>query len=259
MLYGEIIIGPPGSGKSTYTRYKKDILKDRNVFTVNLDPGSNKTNFDYDIKTISSTRTYMIKNELGPNYSTKCILKEFVKQYDTFREIIFKNENSYFIFDFPGQVEFLVSDDSLRIFTKKLMLEGMYLVAVNIVDIVFFLDKHTLLSTYLMTSIAMIMLELPHVCVASKCDTLRNYDIINLKDLLIAGNLNFDDKNLFYKSLCELVENEGLVNFEVMDYQNVDAMMYLQMVVDMASGYFYNEEPFYDAISKEKIIEYYDN
>ncbi|ELA46084.1 hypothetical protein VCUG_02419 [Vavraia culicis subsp. floridensis] len=39
MIYGELIIGLPGSGKTTYVKYKKEYLAGRNVYTVNLDPG----------------------------------------------------------------------------------------------------------------------------------------------------------------------------------------------------------------------------
>lgn len=40
MIYGEMIIGLPGSGKTTYIKYKKDFLYSRNIYTVNLDPGN---------------------------------------------------------------------------------------------------------------------------------------------------------------------------------------------------------------------------
>ncbi|ELQ74144.1 putative Uncharacterized protein family, ATP binding protein [Trachipleistophora hominis] len=39
MIYGELIVGLPGSGKTTYLKYKKNYLAGRNVYTVNLDPG----------------------------------------------------------------------------------------------------------------------------------------------------------------------------------------------------------------------------
>lgn len=250
------MIGPPGSGKSTYVQYKKRVLKERSIFTINLDPGNNQDNFDYDIKQFSNTRSYMEQNNVGPNFSTKCLLKNFLSNYDSFINILRENEDKYFIFDFPGQLEFFMCDDSLRYLTRKLLKEGFHLVVVHMIDLVFFIEEHCLLSTYLFCTISMILLELPHVCVISKCDNLEKFVNVNLKDIV---NLKVPlfDAGTFYDNIKTLVENEALLSFEIHDYENVSAMMYLQMIIDKASGYLFNEMPAYETIDKESMLERY--
>lgn len=256
-MYGEIIIGPPGSGKSTYVEFKKNSIADRKPFTINLDPGNNKTTFDYDIKSLNSTKKYMSENEVGPNYSVKCILKDFLDKYDDFIDILRKSGCNYFIFDFPGQLEFFMCDDTLRNFTKKLVKEGFSLIIVNLIDLVFFLDQHSLLSTYLFSTISMILLELPHICVISKCDNLKNYNLNNaeIEDLVSISGI--ETENEFYDNLISIVENEGLIGFEILDYDNLDSLMYLQMIIDKVTGFLYNEEVSYEDITKEKILSDY--
>lgn len=255
-MYGEIIIGPPGSGKSTYVQYKKEILKERDVFTINLDPGNNKKDFDYDIKQFNTTRNYMEQNSVGPNYSAKCILREFLNSYDYFLEVIRKNDDKYFIFDFPGQLEFFMCDDTLRFLTRKLQKEGFNLVVVHLIDVVFFIEPHCILSSYMFCTISMILLELPHVSVVSKCDNIKKYEKIKIRDILEV-RMPFEEPNAFYESLFEMIENESLLSYEILDYENIDAMMYLQMIVDKASGFLFNEEPVYEQIDKETIVDYY--
>lgn len=255
-MYGEIIIGPPGSGKSTYVQYKKEVLKDRNPYTINLDPGNNKSDFDYDIKKYNTTQNYMQENSVGPNYSIKCILREFLNDYEYFLNVIKSNEDRYFIFDFPGQSEFFICDDTLRILTRKLQKEGFHFVVVNLIDLVFFIEAHSIVSSYLFSTISMILLELPHVLVISKCDNVNKYEGIDLRDIIDSKMPSFE-KNSFYECVVEVVENEALLSFEVCDYSNCDAMMYLQMIIDKASGYLFNEEPYYETLDRDSIIDFY--
>ncbi|EJW05125.1 hypothetical protein EDEG_00772 [Edhazardia aedis USNM 41457] len=272
MIYGEIIIGPPGSGKSTYVQYKKELLKDRNVVSINLDPGNNYKYFDYDIKQIGATQNFMIENDLGPNYSVKKILENFFENYDHsflpfFRNIL-KNKKEdeciYFLFDFPGQVEFFMVSSVLHDFCYKLQKElNFHLACVNLVDIIFFLEEKTRISSYLCCTITMILLELPHVCVFSKCDNFKKMKAtcknnINVEDLSFAFNINENLEDKFSKSCIEIVENESLLNFEFLDYDNIDTLIYLQMIIDKANGFYFNEEPSYEYVSKNKILEYYE-
>lgn len=255
-MFGEIIIGPPGSGKSTYILYKKKVLPERSIFTINLDPGNNKTDFDYDIKNISDTDTYAKNNELGPHYSTKRILDTFFDNYDDFYNIIQSNTDSYFIFDFPGQIEFFMCNNNLRDFVQKLKKGGMMLCVVNLIDSVLFTTKHNAIMSHMFTTIIMIMVELPFVCVVSKGDNIRLHGI-KIREL-VEGYYERESSNLFHKNVMDVVENEGLLSFEILDYDFIESMMYLQLIIDKSSGYLYEKEPNYEVTDKESILRHYE-
>lgn len=255
-MYGEIIIGPPGAGKSTYVLYKKKVLPERNIFTVNLDPGNNKTDFDYDIKSLFDTDTYAKTNLTGPHYSAKKILELFFDDYDNFYKLACENKDKYFIFDFPGQLEFFMCSNGLRDFVQRLKKDAMTLVVVNLIDSVFFTSNHGTIMTHMFTTISMIMIELPFVSVISKGDNISKLNV-KIREI-VDGVVENKEMHTFHKNVFEVVENEGLLSYEVLDYDRIETMMYLQYIIDKASGYLYDEEPQYEVIDKESILQFYD-
>ncbi|TBU20452.1 putative GPN-loop GTPase [Hamiltosporidium tvaerminnensis] len=270
MAFAEVIIGPPGGGKTTYILRKKEFLKNRNLYIVNLDPGNEiLVGYHYDIRNFDTTKEYMKKYKTGPNLAVKEIINNFTNSFkEIFDEIIKKCEDSYFLFDCPGQVEFFMTDSSLKRFIGILMKQGIGLTVVNLVDSVFFVDKHAVISTYLLTTISMILLEAPHITVISKCDNLKNYKLqLKLSDIIMCRNLKEllnekDTKALLYKNMIEVIENESLIIFEILDYNNMDTLIYLQQIIDKANGYIFdidyeNYEFCNKIISKEDFLEKY--
>lgn len=270
MAFAEVIIGPPGGGKTTYILRKKELLKNRNLYIVNLDPGNEiLVGYHYDIRDFDTTKEHMKKYNIGPNLAVKEIINKFTNSFEEiFKEIINKCEDSYFIFDCPGQVEFFMTDSALKRFIGNLMLHGIGLAVLNLVDSVFFVDKHALISTYLLTTISMILLEAPHITVISKCDNLKNYKLeLKLSDIILCRNLKEllsekDSKALFYKNMIEVIENESLIVFEILDYSNIDTLVYLQQMIDKTNGYIFdidyeNYEFCNKIISKEDFLENY--
>lgn len=54
-LYGQLVIGPPGSGKTTYCHRINEFYKEleRNVTVVNLDPANEQMNYNAEIDIVS--------------------------------------------------------------------------------------------------------------------------------------------------------------------------------------------------------------
>lgn len=54
-LYGQLVIGPPGSGKTTYCHKINEFYKEleRNVVVINLDPANEQMNYHAQIDIVS--------------------------------------------------------------------------------------------------------------------------------------------------------------------------------------------------------------
>lgn len=54
-LYGQLVIGPPGSGKTTYCHRISEFYKEleRKVAVVNLDPANEQMNYNAEIDIVS--------------------------------------------------------------------------------------------------------------------------------------------------------------------------------------------------------------
>lgn len=77
VFYGQLVIGPPGSGKSTYCNGMQQMLKalHRPHVVVNLDPANDTLPYDcqIDLRHLIDHSDVMEKYHLGPNGGTYLI------------------------------------------------------------------------------------------------------------------------------------------------------------------------------------------
>ena len=138
MPFGEIVIGPPGSGKSTYAYGKHQLLTalSRPISVVNLDPANDRTSYKaaVDVRDLVTLDEIMKDDELGPNGGVLYALEELehnfewlegkLKELDGGHFLLYgyirKRKNAdkciddYIIFDCPGQAELFTHHASLR-------------------------------------------------------------------------------------------------------------------------------------------------
>ena len=99
MLYGQVVLGPPGSGKSTYCYALQQYFKiiDRKCIVVNLDPANDNIQYkcDINITELVTLTDVMEEYELGPNGSLLFCM-----------EFLLKNINWLFerLKDYPGMI-----------------------------------------------------------------------------------------------------------------------------------------------------------
>eukprot|EP00041_Stephanoeca_diplocostata_P013557 m.237764 g.237764 ORF g.237764 m.237764 type:complete len:196 (-) comp19379_c0_seq4:1198-1785(-) len=69
MMFGQVVVGPPGSGKSTYCTAIKEFLtaQGRDVCIVNLDPANDNAECDLDIRELIELDDVTERLGLGPN------------------------------------------------------------------------------------------------------------------------------------------------------------------------------------------------
>ncbi|KAI7867877.1 GPN-loop GTPase [Spinellus fusiger] len=254
MPFGQIIVGPPGSGKTTYCwgAYQYLCAMGRKVAIVNLDPANDHTPYPCavtiaDLITLQDT---MKSLSLGPNGGIMFCLEYLLKNLDWLTEQLEPIKDHYILFDFPGQVELFTHHSAVKDILGKLEKIDYRLVAVHMVDAHYCTDPAKYISVLLLSLKTMIQLELPHVNVLSKIDLIESYGKLrfnldyytNVMDLsYLLDSLNEDAFGSKFKALnralCELIQDFSLVGFYTLCVEDKTSMTKLQQVIDKANGY----------------------
>ncbi len=206
VLYGQVVVGPPGTGKTTYCNGMQQYLRliGRETLVVNLDPANeyqaSSTNDDNQhsddtgnalpYETLFDTcqefinlSTVMSELNLGPNGGLIYCLEYIHHHIDTFTTKLQSKlaqlqprEPPYLLFDLPGQVELYTHNNTIQnILSHLSQTLDIRLVMVQLIDSHHCLDVHKFISSSLLTMTTMLRLELPAVNVLSKIDLLSTY------------------------------------------------------------------------------------
>ncbi|KAH8921652.1 hypothetical protein BT69DRAFT_1221262 [Atractiella rhizophila] len=262
MPFGQVVIGPPGAGKSTYCHGMHQFLSalHRPVTIVNLDPANEILPYpcDLSISELITLPEVMQEFGLGPNgsmlYCMEFLEKNFDWLEDGLNRILTKDgkhkEDGYVIFDVAGQVELSTNHDSLKHIIERLGKLGYRLAAVNLNDAHYVTDASKYVSVVLLSLRTMLHLELPHVNVLSKIDLVAAYGELpfNLEFYTEVQDLSYlryelekDTRLSKYSELnrtfCDLIEDFSLVGFETLCVEDKKSMLRLLRVVDQALGY----------------------
>lgn len=107
-LYGQLVIGPPGSGKSTYCHKITEFYQqlNRKVSVVNLDPANENMQYqaDIDIMSLITVEDVMENLSLGPNGALMYCMEFLEMNFDWLLQKIKSSNSNYFIFDCPGEL-----------------------------------------------------------------------------------------------------------------------------------------------------------
>ncbi|AET00244.2 P-loop nucleoside triphosphate hydrolase superfamily protein [Medicago truncatula] len=258
MVFGQVVIGPPGSGKTTYCNGISHFLNliGRKVAVINLDPANDSLPYEcaVNIEDLVKLSDVMMQHSLGPNGGLVYCMDYLEKNID-WLEAKLKPllKDHYLLFDFPGQVElFFLHSNAKNVIMKLIKKLNLRLAAVHLVDAHLCSDPEKYISALLLTLSTMLHMELPHINVLSKIDLIESYG-------KLAFNLDFytDVQDLSYlqdkldrdphsakfrkltKELCEVVEHYGLVNFTTLDIQDKESVGNLVKLIDKTNGYIF--------------------
>jgi hypothetical protein len=130
----EQVIGPPGSGKSTYCHGLQQFFNalERDIRIVNLDPANDMLPYEcaLNITELIQLQDVMDEFGLGPNGAMIYCLEYLEANLDWLLDGLQALQDDedqkadYFVFDMPGQVELSTNHDSLKNIIKKLEKAG---------------------------------------------------------------------------------------------------------------------------------------
>lgn len=116
--FGQAVIGPPGSGKTTYCLGMSEFLRalGRRVAVVNLDPANEGLPYEcaVDVGELVGLGDVMDALHLGPNGGLLYCMEYLEANLDWLRAKLDPLRGHYFLFDCPGQVELCTHHSALR-------------------------------------------------------------------------------------------------------------------------------------------------
>lgn len=229
-----------------------------------MDPANDSLQYEcaLDIRDFVTLEEIMSDQQLGPNGGLMYAFESIENSLDVFIlqiKSLLKEQNSYLIFDCPGQVELFTHHGALFKIFKKLEKEmDLRLCVVNLIDSIYITNPSQYISIVLLALRSMLMMDLPQINVFSKIDMLSQYgndlpfrldyytDVDDLsrlqpeleKESEIQGAGSVGKKLAkLTASISEIIQDFNLVSFEVLCIDDKQSMISLQTMIDKANGY----------------------
>lgn len=287
IFFGQLVIGPPGSGKSTYcqriAQFMHNVLE-RKVVLINLDPNidinPDAFHASIDINELISVTDVAQHLNLGPNGALVYCMQYLSENLEWLRKRLNAiADDCYLIFDCPGQIELYCHHSFMRHITHTMYHEWHYnITCVNLVDIYHCfsvgqnINNYNYISIVLMSLSMMLHLELPHVNIFSKCDLIKYYtngssenttldEFCNTGEFLYqrkarAVSTVIDDRlQAMGEKIAECVSDFGLVSFLKFSIFNFAMICEVCQVIDKSNGYDLIAEYFTQMKMKQKFID----
>ncbi|KAL4223355.1 GPN-loop GTPase 3 [Mactra antiquata] len=258
--YAQIVMGPAGSGKSTYcsnmVRHCENIR--RQVHVVNLDPAAE--HFDYpvlvDVRELIQVDDAMEDESLkfGPNGGLVFCMEYLAQNFDWLHEQLDDIEDDYILFDCPGQIELYTHIPVMRQLVDMLQRWNFNICGVYLIDSQFLLEASKFVSGTLTALSTMVNLETPHVNVMTKLDLLTKRDKKQLDRYLeptMQGLLyeEFEDEKFSKKfkklnsAIASMIDDYSLVKFLPLDMSDEDSINDILLQIDTCLQYGEDQEP----------------
>ncbi|NXP09645.1 GPN2 GTPase, partial [Thinocorus orbignyianus] len=259
LAFGQVVIGPPGSGKTTYCHGMQEFLGriGRKVTVVNLDPANEAMPYQcaVDIAELITLPDVMENLKLGPNGGLIYCMEYLEANCDWLQEKLAAFRGHYYLFDCPGQVELYTHHDALKNVFAQLAKWNFRLAAVHLVDSHYCTDPGKFISVLCTSLSTMLHVELPHVNILSKMDLIEQYgklafnldyytEVLDLSYLVdhLASDPFFRNYRRLNEKLVEVIEDYSLVSFVPLNVQDKESMRQVMQAVDKANGYSFGDQ-----------------
>ncbi|KAI9553557.1 hypothetical protein GHT06_021475 [Daphnia sinensis] len=256
MRYAQIVIGPAGSGKSTYCAemQRHGQATRRNIHIVNLDPAAEA--FDYkpeiDIRDLIHVDDAMEDEEMhfGPNGGLVFCMEFLLENLPWLEDQLGDDDDDYYIFDCPGQIELYTHLNVMKRLMEALESWNFRLCAVFLLDSHFMVNSASFISGAMAALSAMTCLEVSFVSVLSKIDLLSKESRKQLDRFLEpdAKDLCADDCSPIYskwrerhrnltESIGRVLEDYSLVKFAPLNIRDEESLADILFTIDNCIQY----------------------
>ena len=154
----------------------------RNFKVVNMDPAAEvfKYRCDFDIRELISLDDVQELMNFGPNGGLVYCMEYLIEHIEEFMEEMAKfGDESFFLFDCPGQIELYSHLDVMTRLSKAITNSGFNLCSVYCADGTFVTEPSKYLSACLTSVSAMSQLSLPHLNLLTKCDKVQDKELLD--------------------------------------------------------------------------------
>ncbi|XP_078277735.1 GPN-loop GTPase 3 [Rhinoraja longicauda] len=251
--YAQLVMGPAGSGKSTYcsTIQQHCEVLNRSVQVVNLDPAAEY--FDYpvsaDIRELIQVDDVMEDDSLrfGPNGGLIFCMEYFANNFDWLADCLGHVEDDYILFDCPGQIELYTHLPIMRQLVDQLQQWEFRVCGVFLVDSQFMVESFKFVSGVMAALSAMVSLEIPQVNIMTKMDLLNKKAKKEIEKYLDPDMYShMQDSSDIWKSkkfkkltkaICGLVDDYSMVRFLPFDRSDDECISITLQHIDFSIQY----------------------
>uniref|UniRef100_L7M860 GPN-loop GTPase 3 n=1 Tax=Rhipicephalus pulchellus TaxID=72859 RepID=L7M860_RHIPC len=250
MRYAQLVMGPAGSGKSTYcsTIAKHCEAVGRTVHVVNLDPAAEYFDYNvaFDVRSLIQVDDVMEDEELafGPNGALVFCFEYLSENVEWLEEQLGEDSDDYFIFDCPGQIELYTHLDVMTRLVRTLEAWEFRVCGVFLIDSQFLVDTSKFFSGVLSALAAMVNFEIPHVNVITKMDLLNRAGRRKIgrflepdSSLLLEDDRLGERHSRLSEAIAKVVEEYSLVKFMPLNIKVEESIGDLLLVIDNAIQY----------------------
>lgn len=251
--YAQIVMGPAGSGKSTYcsTMVKHAETVNRFVQVVNLDPAAE--HFDYpvmaDIRELIQVDDVMEDDSLrfGPNGGLVFCMEYFANNFDWLEENLGHVEDDYILFDCPGQIELYTHLPVMKQLVEQLQQWEFRVCGVFLVDSQFMVETFKFISGVMAALSAMVSLEIPQINIMTKMDLLSPNAKKEIEKYLDPDMYSMmEDNSMMLRSkkfqklttaICGLIDDYSMVRFLPFDNTDEEGVNIVLQHIDFSIQY----------------------
>ncbi|KAL7719369.1 GPN-loop GTPase 2 [Entamoeba marina] len=247
VIYGQLITGAPGSGKTTFIKGMYQFLKlmGRDPLIINLDPANVLSDYPSSVSlpSLISLDIAMQTTDLGPNGGMLYCLEYLNENIDWLIDQIEELHPQYVLIDCPGQTELFTTHDVLPTILVKLAKINCRLTAVHLIDSLHISNPSTYMAAILQGLACNMNMELPFIPFLSKADLLSSYGLdirlINycsgdIEDILFDVPERFEKLS---KGLARVIDDYSLVKPVPLNVEDKDDMALAVALIDKANGY----------------------